>query len=67
MVVRDLHSADESALVDLLSEYTIRLSKLFSRMITEPEYIECKKAIEEIALEIENRRLAQLPEIKPSD
>jgi len=46
---------DDSALVDLLAEYTDRYTQLFKEPVVSAEYEECKFILNDIIRELQNR------------
>jgi len=59
MPMRNLHHLEDSVLIDLLAEYTLKFTHLFRIYKIQPnkEYLSCKKAIEKIIGELDKRGL----------
>ena len=58
--MRNLHQLDDSVLIDMLSEYTLKFTHLFRIYKGIPasrEFVNCKKKIENIVTELDKRGL----------
>jgi len=58
--MRNLHKIEDSVLIDMLAEHTLKFTHLFriyTGMKTSREYQNCKKAIERIISELDQRHL----------
>jgi len=65
--MRNLHHLEDSVLIDMLAKYTLKLTHLFRihKGIDRPrEYRDCKRKVDKIIDELDNRRL--IPKRDPS-
>jgi hypothetical protein len=59
VIIRPFEVLDTSDLIDALSEYTARYTKLLTEGRKEKDIINCKKTIESLITEIELRKSAK--------
>jgi hypothetical protein len=57
--MRDLHTIEDSVLIDMLAEYTVRFTTLFKDYVhlqnVPPDYIACREMLQRITLEVDRR------------
>jgi len=54
--MHDIRNLPDTALVDMLSEQTLKLTRLFADLLAKDEYLQCKQLINALAAEIKARK-----------